>query len=196
LPDVTGFSALTKVQGEICAALTQKPLNSDQTEILAIYWRAKKNGEEPISVWTVASRMDAVGTRADVSKENLVRGALRSFGRRLAGGLDRMREELDHLGPAVQEIPLLAMMVIYKFPGGNQAHQLTDDGFAAVTAALGMTEDGTPAGGISKEGDDPDEIVMVGMTRMSAALLMRVQQGLGLGLDATVKTLTAQAGAG
>ena len=37
---------------------------------------------------------------------------------------------------------------------------------------------------------------MVGMSRLAAALLLRVQQSLGASLDGAVKTMAAQAGAG
>jgi hypothetical protein len=204
-PGPDGFSAftpLTPVQGQICAALTHRPLNPRQTELLAIYWRARSDQEPALSIEEAARRLVAALGLAPARAPAYVRGALRSFGRRLLQTLDRLplRIGRDRLGDGVaDEIPLLALLTIETGPTGETRHRLTDDGAVAVEAALGLTTAGQPAGGLQTGDpalDDPDAIVAVPMTRLAAALLLRVQKSLGLSLDATVKWLTAQAGAG
>lgn len=84
-------------------------------------------------------------------------------------------------------------------PSGENRHKLTDDGFIAVGAALGITAQGYAASGIQTgdpEIDDPTAIVRPAMTRLSHALLLRVQASMGLSFDDTIKALAGLAGAG
>ncbi|MGH6905738.1 MAG: hypothetical protein ACREIR_23715 [Geminicoccaceae bacterium] len=202
-PDDFGFTPLTPVQGQIYAALTrQPPLNPRQRELLAIYWRARRDNEPALSVEEAGRRLATALGLEPARAAAYVRGALRSFGRRLLQTLDRLplRIGRDRYGDGVaDEIPLLALLAIETGPTGEVCHRLTADGAAAVAAALGLTAAGQPAGGLQTGDpalDNPDAVVAVGMTRLAAALLLRVQKTLGLSLDATVKWLTAQAGAG
>ena len=104
-----------------------------------------------------------------------------------------------HGDGVADEIPLLALVSIETGPYGESRHRLTDDGAAAVAAALGLNDQGTAAGSVLTGDpalDDLDAVVTMGMTRLAAALLLRVQKSMGLSMDATIKALTAQAGAG
>jgi len=198
----TTLTLLTPVQSQICAALTQKPLNPSQTELLAIYWRSWRDGEPELPIEEAGRRLAAALSVDPARASDFVRGALRSFGRRLIHTLERppLRVGRDRFGDGVaDEIPLLALVSIVTGPTGEARHRLTNDGAVAVAVALGMTAAGQAAGGLQTGDpalDDPDAVVSIGMTRRAAALLLRVQRSLGLGLDATIKTLTAQAGAG
>ncbi len=198
----TTLTPLTRVQGQICAALTCQPLNDNQTELLAIYWRAFRDHEPALPVEEAARRLAAALGLDPARAANYVRGALRSFGRRLSHTLEPLPRRIgrDRLGDGVaDEIPLLALLTIETGPTGEARHRLTHDAAAAVAAALGLTAAGQAAGGLQTGDpalDDPNSVVAVPMTRLAAALLLRVQKTLGLSLDATVKYLTAQAGAG
>jgi hypothetical protein len=201
-PDATPAAAdaalallpLSPVQGQICAALTRQPLNSRQAELLAIYWRAQRNHEPALPVEEAGRRLAAGLGLEPARASDYVRGALRSFGRRLTRSLDRPGDG-DAAASAGDEIPLLALIAIETGPTGEACHRLTADGAVAVAAALGLNAAGETAGG-EDDGADGEAIVAVGMSRAAAALLLRAQQRLGLGLDATVRALAAQAGAG
>lgn len=104
---------ITALQGQIWHALTDRPLNDRQTLILQAYWRAKNDGEAALPVEEVARRLAAAGTVDPDRAVDYVKGALRSFGRRLFQTLDRppVRLGADHQGDGVaDEIPLLALM--------------------------------------------------------------------------------------
>lgn len=184
---------LTPLQGQICAALTRQPLNARQAELLAIYWRAHRSREAALSIEEASRRLAATLDLDPARAEDYVRGALRSFGRRLT----RSRER-DGAGEAAGDIPLLALIAIETGPNGEARHRLTDDGAVAVAAALGLTAAGETVSLAAEDGGcaDASAIVAVGMSRGAAALLLRAQRILGLGLDATVRALAAQAGAG
>jgi hypothetical protein len=186
----------------IWAALTGRPLNDRQIGVLEIYLQARATGEPPLSVHEVGRHLaEALGldpTRAS----DFVRGVLRSFGRRLLQTLKRppVRIGQDGLGNGVaNEVPLLALLGVSSGSSGEVRHRLTDNGAAAVAAALAMTSAGKAAGGIQTgdpDLDDPNEIVTIGMTRLSAALVFRVQRSFGCSIDETIQRLTAKAGAG
>ncbi|WP_201281728.1 hypothetical protein [Methylosinus sp. Ce-a6] len=189
---------LTAPQTRIWRALTLRPLNVRQTELLAIYWRAWRAGEPALAVEEAARRLAG---RIDVGERavDFVKGALRSFGRRLYSTLDKapVRVGTNRHGEGVaDEVPLLALVDILTGPSGEARHRLTDDGAAAVAAALGLGAAGAPSGGLAAPDDDPEEAVLVGMERNSAALLFRVQQAWKCDLDETVRRLAAMAGAG
>lgn len=194
--------ALSAVQGQIWAALTGRPLNDRQVALLEIYWRACLADEPALSVEEAARRLArAFGIEHKLAAD-YVKGALRSFGRRLSRTLERLPVKMGHDIPGegvVDEIPLLALMSIETGPYGESRHRLTDDGVPAVAAALGLNAHGIAAAAVPTGDpalDDPDVVVMMGMTRLAAALLLRVQKSMGLSMDATIKALTAQAGAG
>lgn len=187
------FLPLSPIQGQICAALTRQPLNDRQKEVLAIYWRADRGHEPALSIEEVGRRLAASLELDPARAADYVRGALRSFGRRLFRTAAKPGEG-EHAGEANGEaIPLLSLIAIETGPTGEARHRLTDDGAIAVAAALGLNASGeTPA----ILPGDPDAIVAVGMSRSAAAALLRAQEVLGLGLDAAVKALATQAGAG
>lgn len=196
------LSSITPSQSQIWRGLTDRKLNDNQTAVLEIYWRAKIAGEPALSIDAVAKRLTA-STGADPNDAaNLVKGSLRSFGRRLDKALERIPVKLgtDRQGDGVaDEIPLLALMSIETGPSGENRHRLTDDGFVAVDAALGMTAKGYAAGGIQTGDpatDDPDAVVRPAMSRLSHALLLRVQASMDLSFDDTIKALAGLAGAG
>lgn len=195
------FSPLTTGQAKIWAALAGQPLNAAQTEVLAIYARASRAGEGALPVETVARRLSQATGIERRKAEAHVRGAIRSFGRRLTVALDRIPGRFGHdqrSEDVFEQVPSLALFDVIVGASGEKRHKLTHDGIIAVTAALGLTEAGEAAGGIhgTPEVDDMEAVVMVGMSRLAAALLLRVQQSLGTSLDDAVKTIAAHAGAG
>ena len=193
---------LSPVQAQIWAALTNRPLNPRQVALLEIYWRARRAGEPALAVDEAARRLAAVFGVAHKLAVDYVKGALRSFGRRLLQTLARPPVKMGHdiAGHGVaDEIPMLALLSIEVGPAGESRHRLTGDGAAAVAVALGMNADGMAAGGVQTGDpalDDPDAVVTMAMSRGAAALLLRVQRSLGLSMDATLKALAAQAGTG
>ena len=68
---------------QIWRALTDRPLNDRQTLVLEILWRAKQAGEPALPVDEVARRLAAAGTIDPDRAIDYVKGAYRSFGRRL-----------------------------------------------------------------------------------------------------------------
>lgn len=199
IPDI---KPMTGVQAQIWAALTSRLLNERQVALLEIYWRAWAKGEQALSVEEAAHRL-AQGIEVDPAKAvDYVKGALRSFGRRLYQTRERPPVKLgkDLMGNGVaDEIPLLALLSIATGPSGENRHRLTDNGAVAVAAALGLNAHGMSAGGLQTGDpalDDPHEVVTVAMTRGACALILRVQRAMGLSFDATLKALAAQAGAG
>ena len=196
-------SSLTKVQGEIVVALTRTPpLNERQVAILEIYWTAYTQGEPPLPIETVATRLAAKAPVIAIDPTraaDYVKGALRSFGKRLFGALTRVPVQIgrDRMGDGVaDEIPLLAMFSIEKGLSGEARHRLTPDGAAAVAAALALNAKGEAASSPAAEGDDPDEIVTFPIRRSTAALVMRVANSKEIGLDEALRVMTALAGAG
>lgn len=198
-PSPPGFP-LTKVQGEIVSALTKKPvLNPRQVTILEIHWKATTSGGQPLSVDAVGARLVAEGGAEPNQATDFVRGSLRSFGRRLRATLTKVPVQIgkDMLGDGVaDEIPLLAMFDISKGATGEVRHRLTHDGMIAVQAALGMNGKGNAAGSVTGEDHDPEEMVTLGMSQGAAALIMRVAASKGMGVDETVRLMTAMMGAG
>jgi hypothetical protein len=201
-PPPTDLQPLSAVQAQIWAALTGRPLNDRQVTLLEIYWRARQANEPALSVEEAARRLaTAFGIQHKLAAD-YVKGALRSFGRRLLQTLERPPAKTGHdiRGEGVaDEIPLLALMSIETGPFGESRHRLTDDGVVAVAAALGLNAHRIAAGAVPTGDpalDDLDAVVMIGMTRLAATQLLRVQKSMGLSMDATIKALTAQAGAG
>lgn len=193
-------AALTKVQGEIVLALTRKPpLNKRQVGILEIYWRAYKQGEPALPIETVATRL-VQEIKVDPARAvDYVKGALRSFGKRLSAALSKVPVKFgkDAMGDGVaDEIPLLALLSIEKGPGGEARHKLMPNGAIAVAAALGMNAEGDAASSPITNADDPDEVVTLAMSRLAAALVWRVAATKGIGVDEAVKLMAALAGAG
>jgi hypothetical protein len=191
--------AVPPLQGEIAAALTKQPLNERQTAVLEIYAEAWRDQEGPLPVAEIAKRLVAKDLATADRASDFVKGALRSFGKRLLQTLSKpvLKIGKDHMGDGVVDnIPLLALFHVSKGSTGETCHQLTEDGAAAVALALGMTSAGKAASSPLADHDDPDEMVAVAMKRSSYALLLRVQNGMGGGLDDAVRHSTAMAGAG
>lgn len=199
IPDI---KPMTGIQAQIWAALTSGPLNERQVALLQIYWLAWAADEPALSVEEAARRLAQDVEVAPAKAVNYVKGALRSFGRRLVQTLEHppLKYGKDSMGDGVaDEIPLLALLSIATGPLGENCHRLTNDGAVAVAAALGLNSKGMAAG-VLQTGDpaldDLNEVVTVAMTRGACALLLRVQGAMGLSFDATLKALAAQAGAG
>lgn len=201
-PAIPNIKPMTKIQAQIWAALTSRPLNERQIALLEIYWRARAAGEPALSVEEAARRLSQAVDVDPAKAVDFVKGALRSFGRRLFQTLERppLKVGKDRMGDGVaDEIPILALLSIETGPMGESRHRMTDDGTAATAAALGINANGMAAEGLQTGDpalDDPDEVVTVAMTRGALALLLRVQRAMGLSFDSTLKALAAQAGAG
>jgi hypothetical protein len=193
---------LTPIQSQIWAALTARPLNERQIALLEIYWRARAAGEPALAVEEAARRLTAIVGVDSTRAVDFVKGALRSFGRRLLQTLERPPVQIgkDRMGGGVaDEIPLLALLAIQAGPSGENRHILTADGAVAVAAALGINSNGMAAGGLMTGDpalDDMDEIVMAAMSRGALALVQRVQRAKGLSFDETLRALASLAGAG
>jgi len=198
-PPAIGTS-LTKVQGEIVVALTKSPpLNERQVAVLEIYCNAYSHGEPALSIEMVGTRLEDKVAIDPARAAAYVKGALRSFGKRLFAALSKLPVQIgkDAMGGGVaDEIPLLALLSIEKGPTGETRHKLTADGAAAVAAALALNAKGEAASSPPAGTDDPNEIVTLAMTRLAAALIMRVAKSKGIGVDEAVKLMTALAGAG
>ncbi len=198
-PDI---KPMTGIQAQIWAALTSRPLNERQIALLQIYWQAWAAGEPAISIEEAGRRLAQEVEVEQGKADDYVKGALRSFGRRLFQTLERppLKFGKDLMGNGVaDEIPLLALLSILTGPSGENCHRLTDDGAVAVAAALGLNANGIAAGGIQTGDpalDDLNEVVTVAMTRGAYASLLRVQRSMGLSFDATLMALAALAGAG
>lgn len=197
-PAVNACPSLTKVQGEMVTALTKKPpLNVRQVAILEIYVQAAKAGEPALAVDAMAARLVGKVAVDPARAADYVKGALRSFGKRLFAELSKVPVQFgkDAMGDGVaDEIPLLAMFDITKGNMGEARHKLTPDGVVAVTAALALNSKGEAAS--STAAGNPDEIVTLAMTRGTAAQVMRVASTKGLGIDSALRLMTALAGAG
>jgi hypothetical protein len=194
-------SPLTKTQGEIVAALTKKPpLNERQIAILEVYWDAHRRGEPALSIEAAATRLAQKIAVDPARGEDFVKGALRSFGKRLfatLSGIPPLKIGRDAMGDGVADaIPLLAMLSIEKGPSGEARHKLTPDGAVAIAAALALNVKGEAASSSVTGADDPDEIVTLAVTRLAAALVMRVARTRGIGTDDAVKLMASLAGAG
>jgi hypothetical protein len=84
-------------------------------------------------------------------------------------------------------------------PYGESRHRLTDDSVAAVAAALGVNICGAAANALASVDttlDDPDAVVAMGMSRLAATLLLRVQRSTGLSMDDTIKAIAGHADTG
>jgi hypothetical protein len=110
---------MTADQAPIWKALTGRPLNDRQVAVLEIYWHAKEAGEAALPVEEVARRL-ASAVEVDPGKAvDFVKGALRSFGRRLFQTLNKVPLKIgkDSLGDGVaDEIPLLELLAISTGP--------------------------------------------------------------------------------
>ncbi|TGQ83739.1 hypothetical protein EN850_03065 [Mesorhizobium sp. M8A.F.Ca.ET.207.01.1.1] len=106
-----------------------------------------------------------------------VRGAIRSFGRRLTAALDKIPGRFGHDRhgyDVFDEVLSLALFDVVVGPSSEKRHKLTDEGLVAVTVALRLTEDGQAADELQSGDpnfDDPDEVLMVSTSRLAAALL-------------------------
>ena len=68
-------------------ALSNRVMNHRQIALLEIHWRARRDGEGPLSVEEAGRRlMEDVG-EGEAPAVDFVKGALRSFGRRLTSAL-------------------------------------------------------------------------------------------------------------
>ena len=127
--DASQSNSLTKLQGEIVVALTKKPpLNERQVAILEIYLQAHQNGELALSIDAVAERLLVKEIELKRPADAVVKGALRSFGKRLFATLSKIPVKFgkDVMGDGVaDEIPLLALFSIEKGGGGEARHKLT-----------------------------------------------------------------------
>lgn len=195
LPPTTRMPRLEGRREQIWRALADKPLNERQAEILRIYWTARNAGEGPLPIEEVARRL-AESLPVDPEKAvDFVKGALRSFGRRLFQTLTSppVRLGRDRQGEGVgDEIPLLAMIDIVRSADGVAFHRMTEDGMVAVAAALGLNRDGSPRQAALSE----DGTVLMAMSALSAALILRVQETLGGSVDDAIQAMASRMGAG
>ena len=192
------LNPLTPLQALIWSALTDRVMNHRQIALLEIHWRARRDGEGPLSVEEAGRRLIEDVGEGEAPAVDFVKGALRSFGRRLTSALEKAAKKTGPEAVRFDGVPFHLLFAIDSGPRGEVRYRLTDDGFRAVAAALGMPPGGHSAAGIQTGDqalDDPDQVVEFAMTKLSAALLMRVQRTMGTSLDETIRALAAQAGA-
>ncbi len=193
------LTPLTKTEALIWRALTDRPMNDSQIALLELHWRARRDGEPPMSVDEAARRLAQGGDVAYAGKAaDYARGAMRSFGRRLTSALEK-KPVKDDGDASVDGFPFQLLFAIDSGPRGEVRHRLTDAGYRAVAAALGMPACGHSAAGVQTGDvalDDPNEAVEFGMSKLSAALIMRVQRSLGVPIDEAIRVMTTRMGAG
>ena len=190
IPRPQGLRQLVGVPAEIHRALTQQPLNERQAEILRIYWNARREGEEALPIEEVARRLSESGLVSRDKAVDFVKGALRSFGRRLFATLSRspIKTGRDRDGEGVgNEVPLMAMIEIIPVPRGAARHRMTADGAFAVAVALGLDRDGSdPEAAAAGDGT-----VLLAMSPRSAALILQAQRTLGGSIDDAIEAMAA-----
>lgn len=164
---------LTPAQERIWRALTDRPLNVRQRELLGIYWEARE--DEGLGVDEASRRLGERLGIDPVDAIDFVKGALRSFGKRLFKTHDM----------AARDVPLTTMLSIEDVDGASR-HRLTANGVAAVGSALGL----------AREGDGSGSPVLLAMSPLSAALVLRVQADLRCSLDKAIQAMAAKMGAG
>ncbi len=183
--------ALTPLQKQIHDALTYRPLNDNQLQLISIYLAASQAKEGALSINTAAARLaTAIGTGHGKAEE-LVKGALRSFGKRLFKKLKKVpvKHGKDKFGEGVaDEIPLLAFVSIGKASDGGACHRLTSDGILVAEVLLSMSKLGLPT--ITAA----ETTVTVEIKSSTDDLIKQAQAALGLSLDDTLRHLAAQAG--
>lgn len=194
---------LTKTQQEIVQAITYRPLNITQIGVLEAHLRSFKAGGGHLSINKVAEYLvERYDEETMMSAVKKVEGALRSFGKRLKAFMPVLTEMphrmgKDKFGDGVADpVPLLAMFSIIKDGNGVTRHRLNDDAAIAVALALGSSASGSACSVVWQEGDDPNEVVGVGMSLMSAAVLYKVAENQGLSLDEAILHLGSLAGVG
>jgi len=196
------LQSLTPVQQRIWAALTRRPLSNRQATVLEIYFQAHLAHEAPLSIDEVGSRLAKALGLPRKRASAFVIGSLSSFGRRLANNKKGSAKNSDHEAGSHAdsgESPSRALLSSERGSRCKIRHRLTYDGLIAVAIALGINGRGIAATSASRGDpvlDDPNAVVMVGMTRASASLLLRIQKSVGQSMDATVRALAERARAG
>lgn len=199
------LTLLTARQQEIADALLAPKMNDSQVRVLQVHLQNYRAAGPHVPAETVADRLLEDSLAESSNRElviNKVKGALRSFGKRLNRTLTGhipCRIGVDRKGEGVaDEIPLLAMFSLHKDNFGRMCHRLTEDGAVAVAQVLGSNLAGVAASNPMPQAgnEDQEEIVGLAMTRLSAALIERVAQSLGMTRDEAIRHMTAQCGAG
>lgn len=190
-PSVPSHQALNPLQKQIYEALTYRPLNENQLKLISIYLAAAKANEGPLSVFDSGGRLAKASGHSHGKAEELVKGALRAFGKRLFKKLKKipLKYGKDKYGEGVaDEIPLLAFVSITKGSDGGACHQLTADGVIVAELLISMSD-------LEQPGEASAETtVTVEIKASTEELLKQTQAALGLSLDDTLRHLAAQAG--
>lgn len=194
---------LTKRQQVIVQALTYLPLNVTQIGVLEAHLRNFKSGGGHLSINKIAEYLvERYDVETMMSAVNEVKGALRSFGKRIKTFMPIQSEipnvlGKDKFGEGVADpVPLLAMFSIFKDGNGVTRHRLTEDAATAAALALGSSAAGTACSVVLQEGDNPNEVVGVAMSLKSAAVLHQHAKNQGLSLDEAILHLGSLAGVG
>lgn len=199
----TGLNKLTTKQQVIVKALTYRPLNVTQIGVLEAHLRNIKSGSGHLSINKVAEYLvERYDLDTMMSAVNEVKGALRSFGKRLKAFMPTQsdiphRRGKDKFGDGVADpVPLLAMFSIFKDGNGDTRHRFTEDAAIAVALALGSSASGTACSVVWQESDDPNEVVGVPMKLWSAAVLYHAAANQGLSVDEVILQWGSLAGVG
>ncbi|AOG03062.1 hypothetical protein BSY19_5373 (plasmid) [Bosea sp. RAC05] len=190
-PPAPSHQALNPLQKQIYEALTYRPLNENQVQLISIYLAAAKANEGPLSVFDSGGRLAKATGHSHGKAEELVKGALRAFGKRLFKKLKKipLKHGKDKYGEGVaDEIPLLAFVSITKGSDGGACHQLTADGVIVAELLISMSDLELPAAGAT------EITVTVEIKASTEALLKQLQEALGMSLDDVLHHLALQAG--
>ncbi len=192
---------MPRIQQRIVLALTRQPaLNERQVAILETYWAAYHESKQALPISEIAARLVKRGIVDPARADNFVKGALRSFGKRLNGFANEpvaWVSSVDRCGDGIADpVPLVVLMEIRKGKNGEACHRLTTDGATAVAAALGLPKPGPGAADDKPGKEDLDEVVSLGMSRRAAVMILRVAKTRGISTDEAIIQMTAAAGAG
>jgi len=199
--ETPAIQPLPQIQQRIVVALTrQPPLNERQVATLEVYWDAYHETNAALPISEIAARLVKRGIVDPARAEDFVKGALRSFGKRLNGFANESVALLlgvDRFGDGVADsVPLVVLLDIRKGKNGEACHRLTKDGAAAVSVALGLPKPNANAAKGEPSMEDLDETVSLGMSRRAALMILRVAKTRGISVDEAIIQMTAAAGAG
>lgn len=192
---------MPRIQQRIVVALTRQPaLNERQVATLEVYWAAYHETKQALPISEIAARLVERGIHDPARAEDFVKGALRSFGKRLNGFANEwvaLVRSVDRFGDDVADlVPLVVLLDIRKGKNGEACHRLTKDGAAAVAVALGLPKPSSAATDGKPGKEDLDEVVSLGMSRRAAVMILRVVKARGISTDEAIIQMTAAAGAG
>lgn len=195
-PALPTIERLTRTQQRIVQAMTRPPaLNVRQVGVLEVYWCAYHETRAALPISEIAVRLTRLGVVDATRAQDFVKGSLRSFGKRLNGFTDEPVSWVTK-GDGADPVPLVVLLETVKGANGEACHRLTKDGAVAVAAALGLPRPGVATDEGGGEEENPDEIVVLAMSRRAASMILRVAKARGISADDAIFQMTAAAGAG